>query len=298
MKLDALSEKLGVEINRELLKLALTHRSYSYEHGNIPNNERLEFLGDAILQWTITDRIYQAHPTMNEGELTDLRKSLVNAETLADIAREIQLGQWIQLGAGELSAGGRKKSSILADALEAFIGALYLDGGPDKARAFVIKIMGDRVMSQADRLDEFDARSHLIRVCVREYSRPPLVEIEQTGAAHEPTFTAKVIVNGVEVGCENGRTKKAAAQAASTGANAIGVVQNDVAAGAQGAVKLFFPSQFGIVSAIVTAGNTVFAVTSGLILGTYANASTVTLGVAINSGVAGDVVEYVPKFNQ
>lgn len=89
-----------------------------------------------------------------------------------------------------------------------------------------------------------------------------------------------------------------AAQAASTGANAIGVVQNDVAAGAQGAVKLFFPSQFGIVSAIVTAGNTVFAVTSGLILGTYANASTVTLGVAINSGVAGDVVEYVPKFNQ
>jgi ribonuclease-3 len=153
---------------------------------------------------------------MNEGELTDLRKSLVNAETLAEIAREIQLGQWIQLGAGELSAGGRKKSSILADALEAFIGALYLDGGPDKARAFVVKIMGDRIMSQADRLDEFDARSHLIRVCVREYSRPPLVEIEQTGAAHEPTFTAKVIVNGVEVGCENGRTKKAAAQAAST----------------------------------------------------------------------------------
>lgn len=104
----------------------------------------------------------------------------------------------------------------MADALEAFIGALYLDGGPDKAKAFVIKIMGERIVSQAERLDEFDARSHLIRVCVREYSRPPLVEIEQTGAAHEPTFTAKVIVNGVEVGCENGRTKKAAAQAAST----------------------------------------------------------------------------------
>jgi hypothetical protein len=89
-----------------------------------------------------------------------------------------------------------------------------------------------------------------------------------------------------------------AAQAASTGSNAIGVVQDDVAAGNQGAVKLFFPTQFGIVSAIVTAGNTVFAVTNGLILGTYANASTVTIGVAINSGVAGDIVEYVPKFNQ
>ena len=118
--------------NTALLRQARSHRSWCAEHPGNPSNERLEFLGDAILQWTITDRIYQAHPTMNEGELTDLRKSLVNAETLADIAREIQLGQWIQLGAGELSAGGRKKSSILADALEAFIGALYLDGGTDK----------------------------------------------------------------------------------------------------------------------------------------------------------------------
>jgi ribonuclease-3 len=135
---------------------------------------------------------------------------------LAEIAKEIQLGQWIQLGAGELTAGGRNKSSILADSLEALIGALYLDGGADKTRSFVASIMGDRIVSQAERLDEFDARSHLIRVCVREYSRPPLVEIQQTGAAHEPTFTARVIVNNEEMGCEIGRTKKAAAQAAST----------------------------------------------------------------------------------
>lgn len=202
--------------NISLLNQARSHRSWCAEHPGNPSNERLEFLGDAILQWIITDLIFVAHPTMNEGELTDLRKSLVNAETLAEIAREIEIGQWIQLGAGELAAGGRKKSSILADALEAFIGATYLDGGPDKAKAFVLKIMGERIVSQAERLDEFDARSHLIRVCVREYSRPPLVEIVQIGPAHGPTFTATVIVNGEEIGNENGHTKKAAAQAAST----------------------------------------------------------------------------------
>ncbi len=202
--------------NVSLLNQARSHRSWCAEHHGNPSNERLEFLGDAILQWIVTDLIYAAHPAMNEGELTDLRKSLVNAETLAEIAKEIQLGQWIQLGAGELTAGGRNKSSILADSLEALIGALYLDGGADKTRAFVASIMGDRIVSQAERLDEFDARSHLIRVCVREYSRPPLVEIQQTGAAHEPTFTARVIVNNEEMGCEIGRTKKAAAQAAST----------------------------------------------------------------------------------
>jgi ribonuclease-3 len=127
--------------NISLLNQARSHRSWCAEHPGNPSNERLEFLGDAILQWIVTDLIYAAHPAMNEGELTDLRKSLVNAETLAEIAKEIQLGQWIQLGAGELTAGGRNKSSILADSLEALIGALYLDGGADKTRSFVASII-------------------------------------------------------------------------------------------------------------------------------------------------------------
>ena len=123
---------------------------------------------------------------------------------------------WIKLGAGEHAAGGREKVSILADALEAYIGALYLDAGADKARDFVVRIMGDRPLNQIDRLLEFDARSHLIRVCVREYSRPPVLEISATGAAHEPVFTATVVVDGESIAEAVGRTKKAAAQAAST----------------------------------------------------------------------------------
>lgn len=207
--------------NESLLRQAMAHRSWCAEHGGQPSNERLEFLGDAILQWVITDAIFSAHPSMNEGEMTDLRKSLVNAETLAKIAIEIELGQWIQLGVGEDSAGGRFKGSILADALEAFIGALYLDGGPDKVRLFVHSMMGDRIVQQAERLDEFDARSHLIRICVRDFGRPPILEITQSGAAHEPIFTARVVVDGEELSEEIGKTKKAAAQAASTTALAI-----------------------------------------------------------------------------
>lgn len=199
-----------------LLRQAMAHRSWCAEHGGKPSNERLEFLGDAILQWIVTDLIFEAHPSLNEGALTDLRKSLVNAETLANIAVEIKLGQWLQLGAGEDAAGGRFKGSILADALEALIGALYLDGGADKVRAFVTHLMGDRIIDQAERLDEFDARSHLIRICVREFTRPPVLEITSSGAPHQPIFTARVVINGEEMGAEIGRTKKAAAEAAST----------------------------------------------------------------------------------
>jgi len=206
---------------RDLLDLAMAHRSWCSENKGAESNERLEFLGDAILQWVVTELIFNAHPTFDEGDLTDLRKSLVNAETLAVIAGEIGLGRWIKLGAGEHAAGGREKVSILADALEAYIGALYLDAGADKARDFVVRIMGDRPLNQIDRLLEFDARSHLIRVCVREYSRPPVLEISATGAAHEPVFTATVVVDGESIAEAVGRTKKAAAQAASTEALAV-----------------------------------------------------------------------------
>lgn len=210
-----------VFVDRDLLERSFTHRSWCAEHGGVPSNERLEFLGDAILQWVITDLIYRSHPDLSEGVLTDLRKSLVNTETLAQTARDIELGNWILLGLGEDSAGGRRKDSILADTFEAFIGALYLDGGANVARAFVTHVMQQRMMSQVDHLDDFDARSHLIRICVREFTRPPLVEITSSGAAHEPVFTAQVVVNGEAIGSASGRTKKAAAQAASTAALAV-----------------------------------------------------------------------------
>ena len=210
-----------VFVDREILERSMSHRSWCAEHGGVPSNERLEFLGDAILQWVITDLIYRSHPDLSEGVLTDLRKSLVNTETLAQTARDIELGQWILLGMGEDAAGGRQKESILADAFEAFIGALYLDGGANVARAFVTHVMQQRMMSQVDHLDDFDARSHLIRICVREFTRPPVVEISSSGAAHEPVFSAQVIVNGEAIGTATGRTKKAAAQGASTAALAV-----------------------------------------------------------------------------
>lgn len=210
-----------VFLDRDLLERSMSHRSWCAENGGVPSNERLEFLGDAILQWVVTDLIYRSHPDLSEGVLTELRKSLVNTETLAHTAREVELGQWILLGMGEDAAGGRKKDSILADAFEAFIGALYLDGGANVARAFVSHVMQGRMMSQVDRLDDFDARSHLIRICVRDFARPPMVEITSSGAAHEPVFTAHVVVNGEEIGMATGRTKKAAAQAASTAALAV-----------------------------------------------------------------------------
>lgn len=187
----------------------------------MPSNERLEFLGDAILQWVVTEWLYRTHPDQSEGILSELRKSLVNTATLADTARRIGLGQWLLLGVGEDAAGGRDKPSILADALEAFIGALYLDGGADVAKKFVLDLFEEQSRGRIDRLDEFDARSHLIRVCVREFTRPPKVEITAEGAAHEPVFSAEVVVNGEVMGRAQGKTKKAAAEAASSLALAV-----------------------------------------------------------------------------
>lgn len=202
--------------DKSLLDLSRSHRSWCAERQSLPSNERLEFLGDAVLQWIVTEWIYAAHPDQSEGVLTELRKSLVNTETLADVARTIGLGQWLFLGVGEDAAGGRDKASILADALEAFIGALYLDAGSETVRTFVLGVLEERSEGRIGRLEEFDARSHLIRVCVREYARPPKLEITSEGAAHEPTFSAEVVIDGEVMGRAQGRSKKAAAQAASS----------------------------------------------------------------------------------
>lgn len=196
--------------------MSRSHRSWCAERGGRPSYERLEFLGDAVLQMVITEWIYRTHPDQPEGILSDLRKSLVNTDTLADAARRIGLGEWLLLGVGEDAAGGRDKSSILADAMEAFIGAIFLDGGMEAVRRFVTDLFEEQSKGRIERLDEFDARSHLIRVCVREFGRPPKLEISSEGAAHEPTFSAEVLVAGEIMGRAQGRSKKSAAQAASS----------------------------------------------------------------------------------
>jgi len=201
--------------NPELLDLAMAHRSWCAENDGAPSNERLEFLGDAVLGWMVADLLVRRFDTASEGQLTDLRKSLVSAEALAEMARDIGLGSWIRLGAGERDAGGHDKTSILADALEALIGALYLDAGVTVARRFVRRLVVPRATTVWRRLDRVDARSRLIRVCVREYGRPPVVQTLESGRAHEPSFEATITVEGEMLGRSVGRSKKVAIQGAS-----------------------------------------------------------------------------------
>src|SRR5579875_1131595 len=143
-----LTEALGIEIDAELLRRALTHRSYAYEHGGLPHNERLEFLGDAVLGIIITDTLYRAHPDLSEGRLAKLRASVVNMRALASIARAIGpdeggLGAYLLLGRGEEGTGGRTKPSILADALEALFGAIYLEHGLERAAQVIHELFDE-----------------------------------------------------------------------------------------------------------------------------------------------------------
>src|SRR5207249_2641406 len=147
----ALERRLGAVLrDRDLLELALTHRSYAYERGGLPTNERLEFLGDAVLGIVVTDAIYNEYPTLPEGSLAKMRAALVNMTVLADVAREIGLGEAVHLGRGEELTGGRDKSSILADTLEALFGAVYLDKGIKAARTLILGLFTPRIRGQVE----------------------------------------------------------------------------------------------------------------------------------------------------
>ena len=130
----SLLDRLGVRVDPDLLQRALTHRSYAYENGGLPTNERLEFLGDAVLGLVVTDTLYRTHPDLPEGQLAKLRAAVVNAQALADVGRDLGLGDHLRLGRGEEATGGRDKASILADTVEAVLGAVYLDRGLAEAR--------------------------------------------------------------------------------------------------------------------------------------------------------------------
>ncbi len=141
----ALLKALGVELPDELLTMALTHRSYSYENGGLPTNERLEFLGDAVLGLTITEELYHRHPDRSEGDLAKLRASIVNTQALADVGRALSddgLGAHLLLGKGEENSGGADKSSILADGVESLLGAIYLEHGLSVAREVILRLFG------------------------------------------------------------------------------------------------------------------------------------------------------------
>ena len=206
---------LGVaDLDRALLHRALTHRSYAYEHGGLPTNERLEFLGDSVLGVVITESLYVTHPDLSEGRLAKLRAAVVNARALADVARTLGLGEHILLGRGEEATGGRQKSSILSDAVEALLGAVYIDKGFVVASEVVHK-MFDPLMRAAAALGAgLDWKTSLQELSADFGLGVPEYLIEDSGPDHQKTFTARVRVGDVIYGHGHGRSKKEAEQQA------------------------------------------------------------------------------------
>jgi ribonuclease-3 len=220
---DDLREALGgPTLDPELLDRALTHRSFAYEHGGIPTNERLEFLGDSVLGGVVTDTLFRDHPDLSEGRLAKLRAAVVNARALAEVARTIGLGQHIKLGRGEEATGGRNKSSILSDTVEALIGAVYLSGGFEVASR-VVHLLFDPLMENAARLGAgLDWKTSLQELSAEHSLGVPEYVIEDEGPDHEKTFTARVRVGESLYGHGTGRSKKEAEQqAAETAYTAI-----------------------------------------------------------------------------
>ena len=197
-----------------LLRRAVAHRSWCAEVEGETSNERLEFLGDAVLGWVVADIAFRRHADLPEGKLTDLRKSVVNASTLAEVAEEIGLGECLLLGRGEDAAGGRSKPSILSDALEAVIGAVYLDGGVTAAFELIERLVGERMVRAAQHLDRLDHKTLLQEITARLHDQAPVYVIAESGPDHQKHFIATVIVAGVEIGRGEGRSKKIAEQAA------------------------------------------------------------------------------------
>ncbi len=214
--LAALAERLGHTFaDWQLLERALAHRSWCAEHAPAVSNERLEFLGDAVLGWAIADIVYHRY-AVAEGQLTDLRKSVVNASALAEVAASIDLGDHVLLGRGEAAADGAAKPSILSDAFEAVLGAVYLDGGPESAFAMVERLVVPRMPESIDTFGQFDQKTELQELAARTGRGAPVYEVKSTGPDHAKTFVARVVIDGELLGEGTGRSKKAAEQLAAT----------------------------------------------------------------------------------
>jgi len=198
----------------ELREMALTHRSFAFEQGLAVTNERLEFLGDAVLGIIITDLAYREFPDLSEGELAKLRAATVNMSTLADVARELELGELVLLGKGEEMSGGRDKASILADAMEAVLGAVYLDRGLNGARKLIERLFWPRMAAYARGEGERDYKTTLQELASQDLHSMPDYRISERGPDHEKEFTATVYLAGKRWGRGVGRSKKEAEQQA------------------------------------------------------------------------------------
>jgi ribonuclease-3 len=213
-----LCRRLDVELAPDLLVRALTHRSYAYEHGGLPTNERLEFLGDSVLGLVVTDALFHNHPEQPEGQLAKLRAAVVNMRALADVGRELELGRFVRLGRGEETTGGRDKSSILADTLEALLGAVYLAQGLEVASALVHRLFDPLIKEAATLGAGLDWKTSLQELTATVALGVPEYHVSETGPDHEKLFRADVVVGGQVQGKGAGRSKKEAEQEAAAAA--------------------------------------------------------------------------------
>jgi len=209
-----LEQLLAVDLDPDLLELALTHRSYAYEHGGLAHNERLEFLGDSILGQAVTVMLYRDNPDLSEGELAKRRASLVSSVALAEIARQIDLGKHIRLGRGEELTGGRDKSSILADTVEAVIGATYLDAGGEAATALVLRLIAPLLLDPDRFGAAMDPKTSLQELSARIGRGLPRYAVTDTGPDHSKRFHATVSLQGTDIAEGDGTSKKQAEIAA------------------------------------------------------------------------------------
>lgn len=212
--LDALIDRLGVSVSEPLLSQALTHRSYAFERGGLPTNERLEFLGDSVLGVAVTDALYRRYPDEPEGQLAKSRSGIVSALALAEVARDLDLGSCLLLGNGEELTGGREKASILADALEAVIGAVFVEHGFVVAYGVVMRLMSLRLDDATSPASGSDWKT-----CLQEHAAAmrlgtPEYRVEGSGPDHARSYQAEVVLASVVRGTGRGRSKKQAEQRA------------------------------------------------------------------------------------
>ena len=213
-----LAERLDVVVEPRLLERALTHRSYAYENGGLPTNERLEFLGDSVLGLVVNDALYRNHPELPEGQLAKLRAAVVNMRALAEVGRELDLGRFVRLGRGEESTGGRDKASILADTLEALLGAVYIDAGLERAAELVHRLFDPLIQEAATLGAGLDWKTSLQELTAAGALGVPEYVVTETGPDHEKEFRAVVMLSGDAYGEGSGRSKKEAEQEAAASA--------------------------------------------------------------------------------
>ena len=210
---EGLREVLGVQdLDPQLLQHALTHRSFAYENGGVPNNERLEFLGDSVLGLVVTDTLFTTHPELPEGQLAKLRAAVVSAKALAEVARTLGIGEHVRLGRGEESTGGRDKASILSDTVEAILGAIYVQFGIERAAEVVHRVFDPVIAVAAELGAGLDWKTSLQEISANNGLGVPHYVLVGTGPDHDKSFTAEVVVGERTYDGGHGRSKKEAEQ--------------------------------------------------------------------------------------